>query len=91
MRTIEATTVISEDRKLVIQLPQDVAPGEHRVVVWIDEPAKTPTEPEDAGETPTRWEGNVLVYNGTMEGPVEGLLDQIREERIRQFLKQAQP
>jgi hypothetical protein len=31
MRTIEATTLIAEDRKLVLQLPSDVTPGEHRL------------------------------------------------------------
>jgi hypothetical protein len=33
MRTIEATTLIAEDRKLVLQLPSDVTPGEHRDAV----------------------------------------------------------
>ena len=38
MRTIEATAQVGEDHKLVVQLPADVAPGPHRVVVVIEEP-----------------------------------------------------
>ena len=37
MRTIQTKAKIAEDRKLVLQLPSDVTPGEHRVVVVLDE------------------------------------------------------
>ena len=37
MRTIEITAVVGPDRKLVVQLPPDVSPGEHHLVVVIDE------------------------------------------------------
>jgi hypothetical protein len=37
MRSIETTAVVSSDRKIVIQLPADIRPGAHRVVVVIDE------------------------------------------------------
>jgi len=37
MRTIEATAVVTEDRKLTITLPSDIAPGEHQVVIVIEE------------------------------------------------------
>ena len=37
MMTIETMAVISDDRKLSVQLPPEVRPGEHRVVVMIDE------------------------------------------------------
>jgi hypothetical protein len=37
MRTIETTAVVGEDRKLMVQLPVEVPPGAHRVVVVIDE------------------------------------------------------
>ena len=37
MRTIETTAVVTEDGKLTITLPPDVAPGEHQVVIVIAE------------------------------------------------------
>jgi hypothetical protein len=37
MRSIETTVVVSSDRKITIQLPADIRPGAHRVVVVIEE------------------------------------------------------
>lgn len=37
MRTIQTTVTIGSDGKLILQLPQDIQPGQHRVVVVIDE------------------------------------------------------
>ena len=37
MRTIEATATIRPDRTLTVQVPPDIAPGEHHIVVIIDE------------------------------------------------------
>ena len=37
MKAIEATAVVGPDHMMVVQLPPDVAAGEHRVVVVIDE------------------------------------------------------
>ncbi len=91
MRTIETTTVISQDRKLLLQLPADVEPGEHRVVVLRDEPEKISTAPEDVKAAPTRREGHVLVYNGEIVGPIETAIDDLREERARQILAGYQP
>ena len=43
MRTIETTAQVGEDRTLVVQLPPDIPPGPHRVVVVIEEqPAERP-------------------------------------------------
>ncbi|TVS20015.1 MAG: hypothetical protein EA424_06140 [Planctomycetaceae bacterium] len=89
MRTIEATMLIAEDRKLVLQLPSDVSPGEHRVVLMIDEPKPVREETGEHEQTPTRWEGNVLVYDGVVEGPIEDAVRQHREERIQHLMKQA--
>ena len=38
----------------------------------------------------TRWEGNVLVYNGAIEGPVEHGLRQAREQRIQNLRRPVQ-
>ena len=37
MHTIETTATVTEDRKLTIEVPADIAPGAHRVIVIIDE------------------------------------------------------
>lgn len=37
MRTIETTVTVEPDGKLVLQLPPDIAPGEHRIVLVIEE------------------------------------------------------
>lgn len=93
MRMIQLKATVAEDRKLLLQLPQDIEPGEHELVVVIDpgEPAASVVEETDSGNLPVRREGNVLVYDGTAEGPEEDILEQVREERIERFLKQAQP
>lgn len=39
MRTIETTATITEDGQLTLQVPPDLAPGQHRVVVVIEERA----------------------------------------------------
>ncbi len=50
MRTIETTGVVSNDGKLTVDVPTDVAPGEHRVVVFIVEPDNVPGP--DASRSP---------------------------------------
>ncbi|MCC7371894.1 MAG: hypothetical protein IT306_25995 [Chloroflexi bacterium] len=37
MRAIQTRGKVSEDRKLTVDLPADIQPGDHRVVVVIDE------------------------------------------------------
>lgn len=46
MRTIETTAQVGDDHKLVVQLPSDVVPGEHRVVVVIEEAPAAPRKCE---------------------------------------------
>jgi hypothetical protein len=88
MRTIETTATISEDRKLVLQLPLDVTPGEHRVRVVLDEPA---IDENTSSDTPLRWEKGVLVYGGEVAGPTETAIADSREERMRHVLAGYQP
>jgi len=38
MRAIQIRAMVTEDRKLTIDIPSDVEPGEHQVIVVIDEP-----------------------------------------------------
>ncbi len=38
MKTIETTALVGDDRKLTVQVPPDVAPGPHQILVVIDVP-----------------------------------------------------
>ena len=38
MRTIETIATVTEDGKITIQVPPDIMPGEHKIVVVIEEP-----------------------------------------------------
>jgi hypothetical protein len=84
MKAMETTTVVTEDRQLVLQLPPDVSLGEHRIVVLIDEPKLAGSQDEET-PTPMRWEGNVLVYDGEFAGSIDDIIEELREERIRSF------
>ena len=44
MRTIETTAQVAEDGTLTVQVPADIPPGRHRVVVVIEENDGTPRE-----------------------------------------------
>jgi hypothetical protein len=83
MQRIEATVRIENDRRLTLQLPETVSPGEHRIVVTIEEPAP-------GAERCTRREGDVLVFHGVIEGAFNDVVKQVREERIEQFLPSEQ-
>jgi hypothetical protein len=84
MKTIETTGVVTDDHRLALQLPEDVTPGEHRIVLLIDEPKPAANHDQNI-TTPMRWEGNVLVYDGQYSGSLEQFIEELREERIRQF------
>ena len=36
MTTLDTTALVADDRRMVLQLPDDVSPGHHRVRVQID-------------------------------------------------------
>lgn len=54
MRTIETTATIREDGTLTVVVPADIGPGEHRIVVVIDDallvPSRAPLPPLPARE-----------------------------------------
>jgi hypothetical protein len=37
VKTIELTAVVNPDRTITVQLPPEISPGEHRVVLVIEE------------------------------------------------------
>jgi hypothetical protein len=79
MQRIEGNVRIADDRRLILQLPDTVQPGEHRIVVTLD------ASVVDAIAV-TRSEDGILVFNGIIEGDFQRQLSDVREERIAQFL-----
>ena len=52
MDRIECTAVVNEQHRALVQLPENVTPGEHRLVVLMNESAAGETE-RPAGDLPT--------------------------------------
>ncbi len=53
MRSLETIAIVSSDRKITVQLPADIRPGAHRVVVVIDEmPTEIQPGPQPIRPTP---------------------------------------
>ena len=42
MKTIETIAHVGEDRRLTVRLPAEIPPGDHRVVVVIEEATASP-------------------------------------------------
>lgn len=42
MKAIATTVIVTADGKITLQLPPDIAPGEHQVVLVIDEQSVPP-------------------------------------------------
>jgi hypothetical protein len=81
MKTVEATVVVPDDRQVTLRLPEEVPPGEHRLVVFIEE--TTAAAQQEA--TPTRWDDGLLVYAGQVTLPIKPFIDELRDQRIKQF------
>lgn len=65
MKTIETTAVVGEDRRLTVQLPADVEPGAHQVVVVIGEGSvAAPAKPPDG----TEWKWPLIDVGPWPEG-----------------------
>lgn len=88
MTRIETTATIGADRNLTLQLPDDVSPGTHRVVVLVDDEIEQPAVegPPVSQRDFLEWEGNILVFTGKLLGDPMKTLDEIREERDLQNL-----
>lgn len=85
MTTIETTALVADDRRLVLQLPDDVSPGEHRVRVEVDPTLES--EPAQDELTPVAWDGDVLVYGGegVFAGDINEFIAQERDDRMRKI------
>lgn len=47
MKTIQTIATVTENGKLIVQIPVDIAPGKHQIVLVIDE---TPVEQQKHSE-----------------------------------------
>jgi len=52
MRTLELIGQVERDGRLIVQLPLDIPPGEHQIVIVIDERPLTPSESRDLDDFP---------------------------------------
>lgn len=46
MRTIETKAIITHDGQMTVQVPADITPGEHRIVLMIEESTIMTTSPQ---------------------------------------------
>ncbi len=84
MTTLETTAVVPDDRRLFLQLPQIVSPGEHRIGIEID-PLE---EPQENVATSVTWDGEVLVYAGSsgFTGDICQFINNERDGRFREIV-----
>lgn len=52
MRTLELIGQVERDGRLTVQLPSDIPPGEHQLVLMIDERPLTPSESRSLDDFP---------------------------------------
>ena len=52
MRTLELIGQVERDGRLTVQLPSDIPPGEHQMVLVIDERPLTPSETRSMDDFP---------------------------------------
>lgn len=85
MKRIETVGLVTEDHQLSVRLPADIPPGEHRMVIVLEQ-TDADSEPsvssETATEPPLRWHANILVYDGTLDADFSSTLHDIRQERL---------
>jgi hypothetical protein len=85
MTTIETRAHVGPDRKLTIDVPDEVPEGEHDVVVWLKQDADTADEPNR--ECHLEWDNGLLIYTGPVpQGfDFQRALEESRDERLRQI------
>ena len=93
MTTLETTALVADDRRMVLQVPDDVSPGEHRVRVEIDPVTNGDHEVAPTEQSLLRRRGHVLVYDGEMtdDFDIRRLIEQDRDDRMRMILGDFDP
>ena len=72
MLSIKQKYSVSLDRKVSIQLPKTIEPGEHEIIVIVDRPLANTRDKET----------DLMAFSATLDWPVDGLeyQHQIRDE-----------
>ena len=72
MLSIKQKYSVSQDRKVSIQLPKTIEPGEHEIIVIVDQPLAYTRDKE----------ADLMAFSATLDWPVDGLeyQRQIRDE-----------
>ncbi len=72
MLSIKQKYSVSQDHKVSIQLPKTIEPGEHEIIVIVDQPLAYTRDKET----------DLMVFSATLDWPVDGLeyQRQIRDE-----------
>lgn len=91
MKTIQTTAKIGPDRRLVIDLPEEIPEGDHRVLVMVLDDAKMPedhAEGHHEAESLLEWEDGLLVYTGEIPSDLDicRLIELDREQRMLHIL-----
>jgi hypothetical protein len=70
MRTIETTATVAHDGTLTVQVPLDVMPGTHRMVLVIDESHETQERQPDAFPVVSvrAWPSGLSLRREDMDG-----------------------
>ncbi len=65
MRALTATAIVGSDHTLVLQLPQDIDPGPHQVVVVLQEQGKEPPRRAFMADWPAPYNTGLVDPNMT--------------------------
>ena len=93
MKTFQTEIVVRDDGTAVVaaKLPDELPAGKYRAVVLIEDRDATDTTTTVAGLAPLRWEGPLLVYDGTAHGRLPDVLDDLRRDRLDDLMTRANP
>jgi hypothetical protein len=65
MRTFETTAVVGNDRKITLQLPPEVAPGPHQIVLVVDGPVNEKLQTWTTADWPIHDAGGPELHHAT--------------------------
>ena len=93
MTTLETTALVADDRRMVLQLPANVSPGEHRVRVEIDPDTNGGDDADQTAQSLLRRRGHVLVFDGELldEIDIRREIERDRDDRMRMILGDCAP
>ncbi|MGO8746810.1 MAG: hypothetical protein ACLQNE_12540 [Thermoguttaceae bacterium] len=84
MKTFETEIIVQSDRTAVIavKLPEEVREGKYRALLLVEDRPISESVPGAELSPPLRWEGPLVVYDGTLPDPVPDVLEELRRQRL---------